>query len=104
MADALSASFKPGDSVLVRVGSPPRHIRTPAFIQGKTGRVERLYGAFPDPETLAYGATYAERVPLYRVRFDQADVWKRYAGRPGDSICVDIYQHWLEPADAEEKR
>ncbi len=47
--------FKPGDRVRVRVGSPPGHFRTPAYLQGKTGWVERVQGEFRNPESLAYG-------------------------------------------------
>ena len=36
----MAAKFKPGDTVRVRVGSPPGHFRTPAYIQGKTGVIE----------------------------------------------------------------
>jgi nitrile hydratase len=32
------------------------------------------------------------------VRFLQRDVWPDYAGQPADSVDVEIYQHWLEPA------
>ena len=35
---------------------------------------------------------------LYRVRFRQADIWPDYAGPPADSVEVEIYEHWLEPA------
>ena len=34
--------------------------------------------------------------PLYRVRFRQADVWPDYGGPAGDTVDVEIYQHWLE--------
>ncbi|HEX2279901.1 MAG TPA: SH3-like domain-containing protein [Candidatus Tectomicrobia bacterium] len=32
----MAARFKPGDKVRVRVGTPPGHFRTPAYIQGRT--------------------------------------------------------------------
>jgi nitrile hydratase len=32
------------------------------------------------------------------VRFHQSDVWPDYAGKGSDTIDVEIYQHWLEPA------
>jgi hypothetical protein len=37
------------------------------------------------------------RRTLYLVAFNQADVWGA-ARAPGDKLCVDIYDHWLEPA------
>ena len=36
----MGPKFEPGDRVRVRVGSPPGHYRTPAYIQGKVGEVE----------------------------------------------------------------
>ena len=32
------------------------------------------------------------------VRFVQARVWPDYGGSPLDTVDVEIYQHWLEPA------
>ena len=90
--------FQPGDPVQVRVDSPPHHIRTPAYIQGKTGRVEALCGVFLNPESLAYGGSGLPKQPLYRVQFDQTEVWESYRGSEIDQLLIDIYQHWLEPA------
>jgi hypothetical protein len=33
------------------------------------------------------------------VRFLQRDVWPRYLGNSGDTVDVEIYQHWLESAN-----
>jgi nitrile hydratase len=48
---------------------------------------------------LAYGGSGLPRQPLYRVEFRQMDVWERYGGPAGDKVMVDIYQHWLVPAE-----
>jgi nitrile hydratase len=92
-----AARFRPGDRVTVRRADPPGHIRTPAYIRGKPGVIERLCGRFGNPEELAYNRTGAP-LPLYRVRFAQREVWPDYRGGAGDSIDVEIYEHWLEPA------
>ena len=81
----------------VRSGTPPRHIRTPAVIQDKIGDVEVFLGTFRNPETLAYGGSGLPEQPLYRVMFNQVDVWSSYGGASRDQLCVDIYEHWLEP-------
>jgi hypothetical protein len=47
---------------------------------------------------LAYGGNGRPEVPLYRVGFSQADVWPDYAGASADSIVIEIYEHWLQPA------
>ena len=98
MQVATGARYKPGDQVRVLVSSPRGHIRTPAYIQGKAGQVELLYGAFRNPESLAYGGSGLPKQPLYRVQFDHVEVWGKYEGSPHDKLCVDIYEHWLEPA------
>ncbi|HEY7061507.1 MAG TPA: SH3-like domain-containing protein [Chloroflexota bacterium] len=89
--------FKAGDRVHVRFAEPPGHIRTPHYIRGKTGVVERYYGDFRNPEELAYGKDGLPLRPLYLVGFDQADVWEQYPAA-GDKVYVDLYEHWLEPA------
>jgi nitrile hydratase subunit beta len=94
----MAAKFKPGDKVRIRVGSPPGHVRTPAYIQGKTGVVEALHGAFPNPESLAYGGDGLPKQFLYLVRFDQTHVWQQYPATFQDKLLIDIYEHWLEPA------
>lgn len=92
------ACFRCGDRVKVRRADVPGHIRTPWYIRGHTGVIERLCGAYPNPEELAYARSGVPAQPLYRVRFLQAQVWPDYAGSLADSIDVEIFQHWLEPA------
>ena len=71
----------------------------PAYIKGKTGRIDTVCGAFHDPESRAYGGSGLPKQQLYRVRFGQTEVWgNSYSGPPNDLICVDIYEHCLEPA------
>jgi nitrile hydratase len=92
------ARFRPGERVAVRRADPPGHIRTPWYCRGKSGVVERLCGAFANPESLAYGLGGEPVRPLYRVRFDQRALWPDYRGRDIDSVEIEIYEHWLEPA------
>ena len=90
--------YRVDDRVRVRVGSPPGHFRTPAYIQGKTGRVEAVCGAFRNPESLAHGGDGLPVQPLYRIEFFQSDLWNEYPGPASDKLLVDVYEHWLEPA------
>lgn len=102
MSEAPQAQFKAGDQVVVRIAAPPGHVRTPAYIRGKRGVIERLCGSFANPEELAYGRDGLPRQPLYRVRFRQCEVWPDYHGGAADSIDVEIYQHWLEAVSEEQ--
>lgn len=97
MSDELIApTFKVGDVVRVREMFSPGHIRTPWYIRGQIGIIERLCGVFGNPEELAYARSGTPKQPLYRVRFYQRDIWPDYPGTQSDTIEIEIYQHWLE--------
>jgi nitrile hydratase len=96
-AAAAIPAFKAGERVHVRKVDAPGHIRTPHYIRGKTGVIERFAGYFKNPEELAYGRSGAPLRALYRVRFEQSHVWADYDGAPGDTIDIDLYEHWLQP-------
>ena len=89
--------FKPGDRVRVRAEDRPGHIRTPFYVRGKSGWVERVHGEFLNPESLAYAGDGLPQRPLYLVGFYQSEVWGEYAASPIDKLYVDIYEHWLDP-------
>ena len=93
----MTARFKPGDPVTVRRAYPPGHLRTPYYIRGQSGVVERVCGSFANPEELAFGRNGLPALPLYRVRFAQRQVWPDYDGADGDTVDIEIYEHWLEP-------
>jgi nitrile hydratase len=90
--------FAVGDTVVVKRAFPPGHRRTPTYIRGKQGVIERICGAYPNPEELAYGFDGLPAKVLYRVRFLQTHVWPGYAGPASDIIEMEIYEHWLEAA------
>lgn len=94
--EAGTPRFRPGERVAVRVAHPIGHVRTPFYIRGKRGVIERLCGVYGNPEELAYGRPGLPRQPLYRVRFLQREVWPQYHGHAEDTLDVEIYQHWLE--------
>ena len=73
----------------------PCHIRTPHYLRGRTGRVVRHLGDFPNPEDLAFARPAARR-PLYHVRFDQRALWPEAIS--GDEVVVEIFGSWLEAA------
>ncbi len=89
-------AFAVGDRVRVRAAEPPGHRRTPSYVKGKTGVIERHCGRFRNPEELAYGFDGLPERDLYRVRFRQAELWDDYRGPAGDTLDLEIYDHWLE--------
>jgi len=91
--------FNIGDQVEVHQNISPGHRRTPDYIRGKIGVIERICGAFRNPEELAYGFEGLPRKILYRVAFKQVDIWTNYQGSDVDILEIEIYEHWLKPSD-----
>lgn len=98
--------FKVGDKVTVKPESTKSrwrkpHIRTPGYIYGCTGVIERVAGVFPNPEVGAFRTQHQIMAPLYRVRFALKDIWpENPAGaNVNTTVDVEIYQHWLQPFD-----
>jgi hypothetical protein len=91
-------AFSVGDPVRVKAIFPPGHVRTPYYCRGKTGVVERVCGAFRNPEQLAYGNHKAEKLTLYRVHFKHTELWPNYKGPEHDGVELEIFEHWLESA------
>jgi nitrile hydratase subunit beta len=103
----MMAAFAPGSRVRVRNDWPetrgPVHIRTPHYLRGAIGTVDRALGAFRNPEDLAFARPAPPRA-LYHVRFAPPPIWGDGASRenprnhPGDDLLVEIFEQWLEPA------
>jgi len=72
------------------------HCRTPAYIRGKIGVIERYCGNFENPEQIAVAHPAPVVIPLYRCRFLQKDVWPDYCGADSDTLELEVYEHWLE--------
>ncbi|RTL72900.1 MAG: nitrile hydratase subunit beta [Hyphomicrobiales bacterium] len=94
----MRGRFKVGDRVTVLELNKAGHIRTPFYVRHKTGVVVQDCGLFLNPEDLAVGITSGPVVKLYRVQFQQRDLWPDYKGAPQDTLCIEIYDHWLEAA------
>ena len=95
----MTPRFAPGSKVVVKNDWPeqrgPCHIRTPHYLRGRPGKVERVLGAFRNPEDLAFARPAETRV-LYHVLFDQPGLFPD--GRPTDHLLVEVFEHWLEAA------
>jgi nitrile hydratase len=80
-------SFEPGQRVRVAAREHRGHHRTPGYLKGRVGTVQRCHGRFTNPETRAYGESGLPEQRLYLVRFGN-----------GHQLYADIYEHWLEAA------
>ncbi|MCH9020756.1 MAG: nitrile hydratase subunit beta [Proteobacteria bacterium] len=94
----MSARFAPGDRVRIAGRDPTVHNRVPRYARGHVGVIERVCGAFGQPELLAYGGDGEPYQTLYRVRLEQTDLWPDYAESPQDTLEIEIFEHWLDPA------
>jgi nitrile hydratase subunit beta len=92
-------SYRAGERVRVAARRHDGHHRTPGYVKGKTGTVERVHASFTNPETRAYGADGLPFKRLYLVGFAQEDVWSAYRGPGSDRVYVDVFEHWLERAE-----
>jgi len=99
-----------GQRVFVRAEWPEalqyQHIRTPSYARGHHGIVEKCFGAFPNPEDLAFGRPAARKF-LYHVAFDRSDIWPTtpaalsadsdtFSAPAKDVVLIELYEHWLE--------
>jgi len=93
---ATAPRFKPDDKIAVRNINPGGHTRLPRYIRGKRGTIEKVHGSFNLPDAIAHGqGKHLESV--YTVRFDAREVWGEQAA-VRDSIYVDLWESYLEPA------
>jgi acyl-CoA hydrolase len=77
--------YRTGESVRVADRPHDGHHRTPGYLKGKTGLVERAHPAVTNPETRAYGG--------------DGLLWSDYPGAAADRVFVDVFEHWLEKAE-----
>ena len=94
----MTRRFPDGSVVRVRALFPPGHCRTPFYTRGRRGTVLGVIDHEPNPEERAYGRSGNPHLPVYRVRFAQAELWPDYAGAGGDAVVVDLFEPWLEAA------
>ena len=93
-----AARFATGQRVRIADRTPPVHHRVPAYAKGRTGIVERVCGRHGEPEKFIRGDG-EPRQRVYRVRIPQQELWRGYEGTSGDQLEIEIFEHWLEPAE-----
>ncbi len=90
--------FALGQSVRIAAVTPPVHHRVPAYAKGQVGEIVRVCGEHGLPEAYIRGdGRPFER--LYRVRLAQSALWPDYRGGAADTLDIEIFEPWLEPAE-----
>ena len=92
----MPAAFAPGDRVRVRNQHPYGHTRTPRYVRGHVGTIDRDHGVFVFPDTHAVDG---QKKPqhVYAVRFEARELWGPQGGR-ADAVYLDLWDDYLEPA------
>lgn len=101
-AQPLRSRFRVGDWVQVIHLGKTGHVRIPFYVRGKLGIVVQYCGRYLNPEDLADGRTGGPTIDLYRVKFAQCDLWPSDHLPERDSLVIEIYDHWLAPANMRE--
>jgi nitrile hydratase len=90
--------FAVGQRVRIADRTPPVHHRVPTYVKGQVGIIERVCGLHGEPEKFIRGdGKPAQRI--YRVRIPQTVLWMDYQGTDDDKLEIEIFEHWLEPAE-----
>jgi nitrile hydratase subunit beta len=92
-------AFTVDQRVRVRATATVGHCRVPCYAKGQCGVIERVLHLFVIPEDEAWGRPGGRREMLYRVRMAQSAVWPGYRGNPLDTLELEVFEHWLEPAE-----
>lgn len=94
-------NFKTGDKIRIKLEDFSTfwnrpHLRAPGYIHGVKGVVKSYLGMFNAPNVSAFWNRTVSKQPLYKVKFNQADVWSEYDQSSSDEIVLDVFQPWLE--------
>jgi nitrile hydratase subunit beta len=93
---AVNPRFKKGERVRARNLNPTGHTRLPRYARGKLGTIHLDHGVYVFPDTNAH---FLGEKPqhVYSVRFAARELWGEQAA-PQDSVYVDMWDDYLEPA------
>jgi nitrile hydratase len=94
--EGAAPAFAVGDAVRARDLNPHGHTRLPRYARGREGVVVALHGAHVFPDSHVHGQGEDPR-PLYTVRFAARELWGD-AANPRDSVCLDLWEPYLERA------
>lgn len=92
----VAPKFKAGDAIVTRNINPPTHTRLPRYVRGKRGVIEHDHGVFAFPDTSAHGKGEKPQ-HVYCVRFTARELWGPDASER-DSLCVDVWDDYMDPA------
>ena len=86
--------FNVGDRVRSVADMVSHHTRLPEYAMGKLGEIVTHHDGWVFPDTNAHGKGENPK-HLYTVRFTSCELWNK----PGFSVCVDLFEPYLEVAN-----
>nr|P97052.1 RecName: Full=Nitrile hydratase subunit beta; Short=NHase; Short=Nitrilase [Pseudomonas putida]AAC18419.1 nitrile hydratase beta subunit [Pseudomonas putida] len=89
--------FPVGDKVRVLNKNPVGHTRMPRYTRAKWGQWSSTMVCFVTPDTAAHGKGEQPQ-HVYTVSFTSVELWGQDASSPKDTIRVDLWDDYLEPA------
>lgn len=95
--DPVKPVFEPGDTVTVRNIHPGGHTRCPQYVRRIHGEIAEVRGTFVFPDAHAHGEGEKPE-PVYSVKFDGKDLWDEEYAEPNESLYIDLWESYLEPA------
>ena len=91
----VEPKFTVGDGVRAKSINPLGHTRSPRYVRGRHGVIDRDHGVFVFPDTNAHGLGPSPQ-HVYSVRFAARELWGSEAA-PRDAVYVDLWDDHLEP-------
>ena len=73
------------------------HTRLPKYVERCEGKIEIFHGAHIFPDTHAHDLG-EQPEHLYTVSFLASEIW-RTPENPNDTVCVDVWESYIEPVD-----
>ena len=92
----MAELFRIGDRVRTRRTDPAYHTRLPRYARGAAGTVTDLLGRYPLPDRSSRRLA-AEPEPVYTVAFAARELF----GEGGHTVTIDLWESYLEPAEAD---
>lgn len=89
--------FKAGDRITVRNINPIGHTRLPAYVRGKSGRVEKDFGVYVFPDTMAHDRGEKPQ-HLYNVIFQASELWGSDTPNPADTLVISMFEDYITKA------
>ncbi len=93
----VSPRFAVGQPVRAKNINPTGHTRLARYVRGKRGVIHKVHGTFVTPDTNALGKGENPQ-PVYSVAFPAWELWGWDSAEPNETIYVDLWESYLEPA------